>query len=65
MPLTQSGQKVMRSMKQQYGSKKGESVFYASINKGVKGSSEWERNKAGSHSPVKFRKREKAIGDCY
>ena len=64
MPLTKTGRKVMSSMKEQYGKEKGESVFYASINKGVKGSSEWHRNRAGSHSPVKFRKREGAIGDA-
>ena len=34
MPLTKKGQKIMRSMKQEYGEKKGERVFYASRNKG-------------------------------
>ena len=42
MPLTKSGKKVMRNMKKEYGDKKGESVFYASVNKGKKGSSKWE-----------------------
>ena len=38
MPLTKKGSKIMRSMKKTYGSKKGESVFYASANKGkIKG----------------------------
>lgn len=38
MPLTKKGKKVMRAMKKTYGAKKGESVFYASVNKGkVKG----------------------------
>lgn len=38
MPLTKKGKKIMQSMKEQYGSKKGESVFYASANKGkIKG----------------------------
>lgn len=38
MPLSEKGRKIMRSMKSQYGSKKGESVFYASRNKGrIKG----------------------------
>ena len=38
MPLTKKGQKIKSSMQQSYGKKKGESVFYASINKGkVKG----------------------------
>ena len=41
MPLTKSGKKVMENMKSEYGSKKGESVFYASINKGKPGSSKW------------------------
>lgn len=38
MPLTRKGAKIKRAMKKTYGAKKGESVFYASINKGtVKG----------------------------
>ena len=38
MPLTKKGKKIMKSMKEQYGSKKGEAVFYASRNKGkIKG----------------------------
>lgn len=43
MPLTKSGEKVLSSMKKKYGKKKGESVFYASINKGKKGSSGWHQ----------------------
>ena len=35
MPLTDKGQKIKKSMVEQYGSKKGESVFYASANKGT------------------------------
>jgi hypothetical protein len=34
MPLTKTGKKVLRSMRKEYGKKKGQSVFYASINKG-------------------------------
>jgi hypothetical protein len=34
MPLTKTGKKVLRSMRKEYGTKKGQSVFYASINKG-------------------------------
>jgi|TARA_R100001015_G_C4581706_1_gene138132 Ni,Fe-hydrogenase III large subunit len=34
MPLNEKGQKIMKSMKKQYGSKRGEQVFYASLNKG-------------------------------
>jgi hypothetical protein len=38
MPLNAKGQKIMAAMKQQYGEKKGERVFYASRNKGkIKG----------------------------
>ena len=33
MPLTKKGKKVMKSMKGQYGEKKGEQVFYATKNK--------------------------------
>lgn len=35
MPMTKKGSKIMAAMKQKYGKKKGESVFYASKNKGV------------------------------
>ena len=34
MPLTDKGKKILSAMKKQYGDKKGEAVFYASINKG-------------------------------
>ena len=34
MPLSSKGKKIMRAMKKEYGSKKGEQVFYASKNKG-------------------------------
>lgn len=34
MPLTTKGEKIMRAMKREYGDKRGESVFYASRNKG-------------------------------
>jgi hypothetical protein len=33
MPLTDSGSKVLRSMRSQYGGEKGERVFYATANK--------------------------------
>jgi len=35
MPLTTKGKKIMRSMKEEYGPKEGEKVFYASRNKGT------------------------------
>ncbi len=38
MPLTSKGSKIKSAMTKEYGAKKGESVFYASINAGkVKG----------------------------
>jgi hypothetical protein len=38
MPLTKKGKKIMAAMKKEYGSKKGEDVFYASQSKGkIKG----------------------------
>jgi hypothetical protein len=38
MPLTSKGSKIKAAMTKEYGAKKGESVFYASINAGkVKG----------------------------
>ena len=41
MPLTDEGKKVLKNMIKQYGKKKARQVFYASINKGLKGSSGW------------------------
>jgi hypothetical protein len=35
MPLTSKGKKIMRTMKKEYGAKKGKRVFYASANKGT------------------------------
>jgi hypothetical protein len=35
MPLTSKGNKILAHMKEQYGPEKGESVFYASRNKGT------------------------------
>jgi len=38
MPLTKKGNKIMSAMKQQYGAKKAQQVFYASRNAGkIKG----------------------------
>jgi hypothetical protein len=34
MPLTSKGRKVMRELKDEYGSKRGEGVFYAMVNSG-------------------------------
>lgn len=35
MPLTDKGSKIMANMKKEYGDERGESVFYASKNKGT------------------------------
>ena len=35
MPLNKKVKKIIKSMKKQYGKKRGEQVFYASKNKGV------------------------------
>ena len=45
MPLSKTGKRVMGSMKKTYGAKKGKKVFYATINKGKKGSSKWHKKK--------------------
>lgn len=34
-PLTKKGTKIMRSMKKQYGAKRGKQIFYKSANKKV------------------------------
>ena len=47
MPLTAKGKKVLSAMKKEYGAKKGEQVFYASINKGkLKGAHVKKKKKA-------------------
>lgn len=45
MPLTDKGKKIKRAMQKEYGSKKGESVFYASINSGKITGVEGKRSK--------------------
>jgi len=35
MPLTKKGDKILDAMVKEYGKRKGERVFYASINKGA------------------------------
>jgi hypothetical protein len=46
MPLTKKGTKIKAAMKKEYGAKKGEKVFYASINKRiVKGAEKAPRKK--------------------
>ena len=46
MPLNEKCKKIMKSMKKQYGEKRGKTVFYASKNKGtIKGV---EKNKKRS-----------------
>ena len=38
MPLTKKGSKILKAMSEEYGTKKGKSVLYATINKGkIKG----------------------------
>lgn len=49
MPLNKKGREVMSKMKETYGPKQGEQIFYASINKGrltdVEGKSKKKGNK--------------------
>jgi hypothetical protein len=46
MPLSPSGDKVLSTMKDQYGATKGKQVFYASMNKGKPGSHKWHAPKS-------------------
>ncbi len=55
MPLTDDGRKVLSNMTDQYGAKKGTSVFYASINKGNAGSRKWHRKRSTGRSRSKGR----------
>ena len=46
MPKTEKGKKILSNMKKEYGSEKGEKVFYASRNKGtIKGVDKKKRKK--------------------
>lgn len=46
MPLTDKGYQILRAMKDEYGSNKGERVFYASANKGtIKGVHKGKKSK--------------------
>lgn len=58
MPLTTTGESVMESMKETYGSKKGKKVFYASLNKGKKGSEKWHRRRGRARAVKKMAERE-------
>jgi hypothetical protein len=54
MPLTKKEQKIKRSMHKTYGAKEGESVFYASVNKGNLGQASKKRHQ---HRPASKRNR--------
>lgn len=56
MPLTDKGQKILKSMMKTYGSKKGKGVFYASINKGTVTGAEG-RKKKSTKKKTKYVKR--------
>jgi hypothetical protein len=45
MPLTPKGKKIMGALKEEYGAKKGESIFYAMRNAGKITSVERKRKK--------------------
>lgn len=46
MPETKKGRKIKKAMEKQYGKKKGDQVFYASINKGkIKGAHKKRKKK--------------------
>lgn len=47
MPLNKKGKKIMSAMKDEYGKKQGEAVFYAAKNKGTIGGV--EKKSGGYH----------------
>jgi len=57
MPITDKGFKILKNMKAEYGSEKGERVFYASANKGtikgVHGKSEKPHHSSPTSRPHK------------
>jgi hypothetical protein len=53
MPLTKKGRKIKAAMQSEYGAKKGESVFYASINKGkIHGAEAGGKVRSGAAHPM-------------
>ena len=57
MPYTDTGKKVLRSMKKTYKTKKKvKQVFHAMINKGAKGTEEWHES---DNSPIARHSRKK------
>lgn len=57
MPLTETGKSVLEDMRETYGDKKGESVFYASINAKKKGSSKWHKKRKRKQTSGRFSQR--------
>ena len=45
MPLTKKGKKIKKAMMEEYGTKRGEQVFYASRNKGTIKGVDFKRRK--------------------
>ncbi len=45
MPLTKTGKRVLEYLQRKHGEEAGKRIFYASINKGVPGSSHWEKRR--------------------
>ena len=63
MPLTAKGEGVLQKMKEEYGDKKGEEVFYAKINSGDKEAQDWhEKDKPEKNKPEK-KKPQTIMGD--
>jgi len=53
MPLTKKGLKIMHNMKHEYGSKKGEKIFYASKNAGkIKGVEHKSKVRSVAHKVI-------------
>lgn len=55
MPLTKKGSKILSSMIKTYGSKKGESVFYASKNSGKIKDVEGKKKKRSLYKALKHK----------
>jgi len=54
MPLNKKGKKIMAAMKEQYGSKTGQKVFYATKNKGkIKNVEKKKRSKSRDRKKAK------------
>ena len=56
MPLTKKEKEILAKMKEHYGDEEGESVFYASVNKGKLGAASKKRHQRRERSKKRVKR---------